>query len=109
MGEVGRIAHNVAEISETVATQGRRVDEVVAATTATVRDTTDYLGRAARKTVLPLVEIGALWQGAKRAFRVYRSLRPSPRRREREPEPASLAAPPAEFAGPYDMWTERQT
>jgi hypothetical protein len=92
MGEVGRIAHNVAEVSESVAAQGRRMDEVVAKAADTVRETTSYLGRAARKSALPLLEIGALWQGAKRALQVYRRLKP-----------------PVELAGPHEVWSERQT
>ncbi len=52
------------------------MDEVVATAADAVRETTAYLGRAARKGVLPLLEIGALWQGAKRAIQVYRHRRP---------------------------------
>jgi len=106
MREVERITHNVAEVSETVAAQGRRVDEVVAATSATVRETTNYLGRAARKSVVPLIEIGAIWQGVKRAIQVYRHLRGSARR---ETEAASPALPPyREFGRPHQVWTEQQ-
>ena len=79
--DVRRVARNVADVSDTMAAQGRRVDQAVGATTDRLQDTAEYVGRAVRTGMRPLVEVGAFWQGVKKALRVYRSLRPSPRPR----------------------------
>ena len=76
--DVRRVTRNVADVSDTLATRSRRVDQAVDAATSALQDTVEYTGRAVRSGVRPLVEVGALWEGAKRALRVYLSLRPPP-------------------------------
>jgi hypothetical protein len=106
--DVRRVVRNVADVSDTVATQGRRVDQAVSATAASLQGTAEYLGRAVRIGVRPLVEVGALWQGVKQALRAYRSLRPSPR----PPSGYDGRGPtalPRKMGGPHDVWEERQS
>jgi hypothetical protein len=104
-GDVRRVARNVAEVSDTVATQSRRVEAAVGATTASLQGTAEYVERAVRTGVRPLVEVGALWQGAKQALRVYRSLRPSASRAHESRRPAA----PRARGGPHEVWEERQS
>ncbi|HEY7516369.1 MAG TPA: hypothetical protein VIC87_17895 [Vicinamibacteria bacterium] len=102
--DVQRVARNLAVASDTLAAQSGRVDHAVGATTAALQDTAEYVGRAVRSGVRPLVELGALWQGAKRAVRAYRSLRPAvPRAREGGP------AAPWPLGGPHEAWEEQQS
>jgi hypothetical protein len=96
---VSRVSRNVAEASDLLAAQSRRVDRAVDSATRALQDTVEYTGRAVRTGVRPLVEVGALWQGAKRALRVYRSFGPSPRPRSEETVPRDLG-------GPREVWNE---
>jgi hypothetical protein len=108
--DVRRVARNAADITDTVAAQGRRMDRAVGATTASLQDTAEYVGRAVRTGVRPLIEVGALWQGVKQALRVYRSLRPSPRGSSSSGFDGRGATPlPRERGGPHDVWEERQS
>jgi hypothetical protein len=107
--DVRRVVRNVADVSDTVATQSRRVDQAVGATTASLQSTAEYLGRAVRTGVRPLVEVGALWQGVKQALRAYRSLRPSPRTPSAGYDGRGPTAVPRELGGPHDVWEERQS
>jgi len=80
-----------------------RVENVVDATTSTLQHTADYVSRAVRSGVRPLVELGALWQGVKRGIGAYRSLRPASLRIE------AVAAPSErDMGGPREEWEERQ-
>jgi hypothetical protein len=102
--DVQRFARNVADLSATLKEQGHRVESAVGATTASLQDTADYVGRAVRTGVRPLVELGALWQAVKRGIGVYRSLRPTSLR-------VTVARGPSarHMAGPHEEWDERQT
>jgi hypothetical protein len=107
MGQVTKIARNVADVSDTVVAQGRRVDEFIADTTGKLRDTTDYVHRAAVKGAAPLVEIGALWRGVKRAFEAWQE--PEAARAGRRPERGARGMSPTPGLGrPHDVWAERQ-
>jgi hypothetical protein len=107
--DVRRVARNVADVSDTLAAQGRRVDQAVGATAASLQGTAEYLGRAVRTGVRPLVEVGAFWQGAKHALRVYRSLRPSPQPPSRRYDGRGPTTLPSELGGPRDVWKERHS
>jgi hypothetical protein len=102
-GEVQRIARNIADLSATLKAQGDRVENAVGTTTATLHDTADYLGRAVRAGVQPLVEIGALWEAVKRGIGVYRSLGTAHR------IGAATPTSRADEAGPHEEWEERHT
>jgi hypothetical protein len=107
LGQVAKIARNVADVSETVVAQGQRVDAFVAETTDRLRETTDYVQRAVVKGAAPLVQIGALWSGIRRAFETWQQ--PEPARAGRRPERGARGMSPTPGLGrPHDVWAERQ-
>jgi hypothetical protein len=76
----------------------------VHATTSTLQQTADFLGRAVRSGARPLVEVGALWQAVKRGIGAYRALRPASVRIE-----AVADSSERDMNGPHEEWEERHT
>jgi hypothetical protein len=107
--EVQRFARNVADISATLKAQSHRVEgavdrveNAVDATTSTLQQTANFVSRAVRSGVRPLVEVGALWQAVKRGIGAYRALRPASVRIEAVADPSER-----EMDGPHEEWEER--
>jgi hypothetical protein len=72
---VGRIGRNLAEVSDLLALQARRVDELVQDTAARVEDVRAQLERAVMRPLLaPLEELSRLGRALRRGLEVYRQL-----------------------------------
>lgn len=79
-GDIVRIIRNVADLSETLRTEGSKVGAFVDDTTEGLRKTTGFVSHALGVAVTPLVTVGAVFTGIRKAFEVYQLLRGRGRR-----------------------------
>ncbi|HEX9203346.1 MAG TPA: hypothetical protein VF964_05245, partial [Vicinamibacteria bacterium] len=75
LDNLGRITRNVAEVTDLVTLQARRVDDLLADTIEKIEDTTDTVRRIILKPLGPLVDIAAFLKGIRRGLDVYSKLR----------------------------------
>src|SRR5882672_1269046 len=75
LDNLGRITRNMAEVTDIVTLQARRVDDVLADTIEKIEDTTDTIRRVIVKPLGPLVDIAAFFKGIRRGLSVYSELR----------------------------------
>jgi hypothetical protein len=74
LDNLGRITRNVAEVTDLVTLQARRIDDVLADTIEKIEDTTDTIRRVIVKPLGPLVDIAAFFKGIRRGLSVYSQL-----------------------------------
>jgi hypothetical protein len=75
LDNLGRITRNVAEVTDLVTLQARRIDDVLADTIEKIEDTTDTIRRVIVRPLRPLVDIAAFFKGIRRGLSVYTQLR----------------------------------
>ena len=75
LDNLGRITRNLAEVTDLVTLQARRIDEVLADTIDKIEDTTDTIRRIVVRPLGPLVDIAAFLKGVRRGLEVYTKLR----------------------------------
>ena len=75
LDNLGRITRNLAEVTDLVTLQARRIDDVLADTIEKIEDTTDTIRRVILKPLGPLVDIAAFFKGIRRGLSVYTQLR----------------------------------
>ena len=75
LDNLGRITRNVAEVTDLVTLQARRIDDVLADTIEKIEDTTDTIRRVIVRPLGPLVDIAAFFKGIRRGLSVYSQLR----------------------------------
>ena len=75
LDNLGRITRNLAEVTDIVTLQARRIDDVLADTIEKIEDTTDTIRRVIVKPLGPLVDIAAFFKGIRRGLSVYSQLR----------------------------------
>jgi hypothetical protein len=75
LDNLGRITRNLAEVTDLVTLQARRIDDVLADTIEKIEDTTDTIRRVIVKPLGPLVDIAAFIKGIRRGLSVYTQLR----------------------------------
>ncbi len=75
LDNLGRITRNMAEVTDLVTLQARRIDDVLADTIEKIEDTTDTIRRVIVKPLGPLVDIAAFFKGIRRGLSVYSQLR----------------------------------
>jgi hypothetical protein len=71
---VARISKNFAEVSDSLASQARRVDAFMADTVAKLEETTTAVREVVLRPLGPLVDITALLKGFRKGFEIYRRL-----------------------------------
>ena len=71
---LARLSQNVAEISDMVALQSRRVDHFMADTLDKLEDATGVLRQVAMKPMSALLDITALLKGIRKGVEIYRRL-----------------------------------
>ena len=74
LDNLSRITRNVAEVTDLVTLQARRIDDVLADTIEKIEDTTDTIRRVIVKPLGPLVDIAAFFKGIRRGLAVYSQL-----------------------------------
>lgn len=75
LDNLGRITRNLAEVTDVVTLQVRRIDEVLADTIEKIEDTTDTIRRVIIRPLGPLLDIAAFFKGVRRGLSVYTQLR----------------------------------
>ena len=75
LDNLGRITRNMAEVTDLVTLQARRIDDVLADTIEKIESTTDTIRRVIVKPLGPLVGIAAFFKGIRRGLSVYSQLR----------------------------------
>ena len=75
LDNLGRITRNVAEVTDLVTLQARRVDDLLADTIEKIEDTTGTIRRLILRPLGPLVDIAAFLKGIRRGLDVYSKLR----------------------------------
>jgi hypothetical protein len=75
LDNLGRITRNMAEVTDLVTLQARRIDDVLADTIEKIEDTTDTIRRVVLRPLGPLVDIAAFFKGIRRGLSVYSQLR----------------------------------
>jgi len=75
LDNLGRITRNVAEVTDLVTLQARRLDDLLADTIEKIEDTTDTIRRIVLRPLGPLVDIAAFLKGIRRGLDVYSKLR----------------------------------
>ena len=75
LDNLGRITRNLAEVTDLVTLQARRIDDVLADTIEKIEDTTETIRRVIVRPLGPLVGIAAFFKGIRRGLSVYTQLR----------------------------------
>lgn len=75
LDNLGRITRNVAEVTDLVTLQARRIDDLLADTVEKIEDTTETIRRIVVRPLGPLVDIVAFLKGIRRGLHVYAKLR----------------------------------
>jgi hypothetical protein len=75
LDNLGRITRNMAEVTDLVTLQVRRIDDLLADTIEKVEDTTDTIRRIIVRPLGPLVDVVAFIKGIRRGLSVYTQLR----------------------------------
>jgi hypothetical protein len=75
LDNLGRITRNLAEVTDLVTIQARRIDDVLADTIEKIEHTTDTIRRVIVKPLGPLMDIAAFFKGVRRGLAVYTQLR----------------------------------
>jgi hypothetical protein len=75
LDNLGRITRNVAEVTDIVTLQARRVDDLLADTIEKIEDTTDTIRRVIVRPLGPLADVAAFFKGVRRGLSVYTQLR----------------------------------
>jgi hypothetical protein len=71
---VAKISKNFAEVSDSLATQARRVDAFMADTVSKLEETTTALREVVMRPLGPLVDITALLKGFRKGLEIYKRL-----------------------------------
>jgi hypothetical protein len=87
LDNLARISRNLAEVTDIVTLQARRIDDLLADTIEKIEDATDMIRRVVIRPLGPLVDLTAFLKGIRRGVAVYYKLRglesrhrPPPRR-----------------------------
>ena len=75
LDNLGRITRNMAEVTDIVTLQARRVDDLLADTIEKIEDTTDTIRRVIVRPLGPLADVAAFFKGVRRGLSVYTQLR----------------------------------
>jgi hypothetical protein len=91
LDNVARITRTLAEVTDLVTLQARRVDVLLADTVEKIEDTTATVRRLIVRPLGPLMDVAAFFKGIRRGLQVYSKLRglegqgrPQPARRAAE-------------------------
>jgi len=71
---VAKISKNFAEVSDSLASQARRVDAFMADTVSKLEETTSALREVVMRPLGPLVDITALLKGFRKGLEIYKRL-----------------------------------
>jgi hypothetical protein len=75
LDNLGRITRNLAEVTDLVTLQARRIDDLLADTIEKIEDTTETVRRIIVRPLGPLADIAAFLKGIRRGVQVYSRLR----------------------------------